>query len=987
MTAQLGRLGAAALATVLVAASTARAETYYVAPTGNDKAAGTLAAPFKTIGQATSVAKAGDTILVGAGTYRETVRFAASGLPNAPIKLEPAAGETVTVSGADLVEGWQPISSSVSRTAMGPSLGRGNDQVFVDHVMAPELAFPHQGSNPSSPSFSTVTSAETATVTTQGITTHQVTLRDPSLTQPDHYWQGALVHVHRCAQPSTRWIALTATIEDSGAGWISFAYELPSGDDGQGPVSAGNLYYITSKTSGIEQGTFTALGAANEWARDGATGELELVLADPASHVVEVKHRTLAFDLSGTSNIEIHGIGIFAAGIATDGASKNDLLDSLTVTYVSHFTAINQGPTVTGWTAHVADTGIVLQGEGNTLQGSTIAFSAGNGVTLGGTSQTVQGCVIHDVDYAATDCAAVYTSGSGHQIVHDTLFNAGRCLVVHRGTANLKIELCELHHAGLQMTDLGATYTYDTDGAGTEIAYNWIHDVDAAEPENASAGIVLDSGTQNVLVHHNVIWNAPAGIKLDAGKAGTAGSGSFRVFNNTIYDTPNKSVLSTIAGSFLASPIENNIFWNAADTAPGLGYADNLESTNPGYVDAATGNFQLLASSTANTGGISIAGITDAASPSLGAYQSGAAPWIPGAPVAPAPVAPAPVTPAPAPAPAPDVTTILPSEDAPAILNAAKANQQFRLVPGARYTFPSVQVSPPVSGWSLDATGATITWTIVKAADSPQACFRLATPGAKVVGGTWTTNAVFVEMFNAATVQGVTLTDNATQAVKIDEQFANKGAGGVVTGCTFGLTNSVTVYVTQPCTVSDNTFAGSYGEVSFRADSTNGNVSPNDVLFVGNSVHSAGTNGKGCAELRQLGTGCQFTGNTLFDYVRVGQGSATSKTQSVGGLIMKGNRWSNLPVAATNTTYEKDEIDLLLMSGITVVVEDNDFLVDAKTEVASHGAESMLTFTGNRRHLSAPGIKPWPDLYDPNTIPATCTLVDGGGNVVLPFGQ
>lgn len=45
------------------------AATYYVSPSGSDSAAGTLAAPFKSITKAQSVAASGDTVLLRGGTY------------------------------------------------------------------------------------------------------------------------------------------------------------------------------------------------------------------------------------------------------------------------------------------------------------------------------------------------------------------------------------------------------------------------------------------------------------------------------------------------------------------------------------------------------------------------------------------------------------------------------------------------------------------------------------------------------------------------------------------------------------------------------------------------------------------------------------------------------------------------------------------------------------------------------------------------------
>ncbi|GAB3979986.1 right-handed parallel beta-helix repeat-containing protein [Actinoallomurus acanthiterrae] len=62
-----------AIGAITAAASSAAAgKVYYVAPTGNDGAAGTQAAPWATIAHAQSVAAAGDTVYLRGGTYAYT---------------------------------------------------------------------------------------------------------------------------------------------------------------------------------------------------------------------------------------------------------------------------------------------------------------------------------------------------------------------------------------------------------------------------------------------------------------------------------------------------------------------------------------------------------------------------------------------------------------------------------------------------------------------------------------------------------------------------------------------------------------------------------------------------------------------------------------------------------------------------------------------------------------------------------------------------
>ena len=68
-------------------------------PTCSDSGAGSATTPFCTIDRAASVATAGQTVQVAAGTYSEQVILDNSGTSTAPIVFRPAAGATVTVTG------------------------------------------------------------------------------------------------------------------------------------------------------------------------------------------------------------------------------------------------------------------------------------------------------------------------------------------------------------------------------------------------------------------------------------------------------------------------------------------------------------------------------------------------------------------------------------------------------------------------------------------------------------------------------------------------------------------------------------------------------------------------------------------------------------------------------------------------------------------------------------------------------------------------
>jgi hypothetical protein len=68
----------------------AGATTFYVGTNGSDSSAGTSASPFLTIQKGVNSARAGDTIVVGNGTYGEAVSITAAGSASAPITLKAA---------------------------------------------------------------------------------------------------------------------------------------------------------------------------------------------------------------------------------------------------------------------------------------------------------------------------------------------------------------------------------------------------------------------------------------------------------------------------------------------------------------------------------------------------------------------------------------------------------------------------------------------------------------------------------------------------------------------------------------------------------------------------------------------------------------------------------------------------------------------------------------------------------------------------------
>ena len=90
---------------------------YYVATTGNDANAGTLAAPFKTIQKAAEVMQPGDACLVREGVYRETVHPVRIGISEKPVCFEAYKNEKVVLDGTEKINGeWKIWKENIYHT-------------------------------------------------------------------------------------------------------------------------------------------------------------------------------------------------------------------------------------------------------------------------------------------------------------------------------------------------------------------------------------------------------------------------------------------------------------------------------------------------------------------------------------------------------------------------------------------------------------------------------------------------------------------------------------------------------------------------------------------------------------------------------------------------------------------------------------------------------------------------------------------------------
>jgi hypothetical protein len=501
--------------------------TWFVATNGNDSGPGTLAQPFKTIQAAANIAQTGDTVDIEGGTYRETVHPAHSGVTFTNYK-----GQTVTLTGTDQVTGWSNNGGAVYKASMPWDLGEGSNQVFVDGQMVNEARWPN-----SSPDLLHPTEASVGGYS-NGV------LYDQSITQGNGFWAGATITI----TPGDSWVAYTGVVNNSGPGWLQIS--LPGTGISQVETpAAGNSYFLSGK--------FQALDAPGEWYRD-ASGTLYLwdpASDNPAGHDIEVKHRQYGFDLSGVANTTIQGINLFACTVHTDWASTGTTIDGITAAYVTEFNNLWGS----GW-APAGPYGIELNGAGSTLENSTIAFSAGDGVYVNAPNIHVTNNVIHDVDYSGTDAAGIRIFGANAMIDHNTIYNAGRD-GINLEAAPAQVLNNVVHDFLLLTYDGAGIYTQRLNGQGSQIAYNTIFNAHKNNYGGLDAcGIMLDNDASSFSIHDNVTANIDAGLKANNT------SYNEQIYNNQ-FGASQYGIESNgwtgFAYSWWGTQLYNNVFYNS----------------------------------------------------------------------------------------------------------------------------------------------------------------------------------------------------------------------------------------------------------------------------------------------------------------------------------------------------------------------------------------------------------------------------------------
>lgn len=662
------------VSSVSVAATTgsnrAASTTYYVSVTGNDGNSGSQGSPFRTIQKAADVMQPGDTCIIRGGVYREGVKPKRSGVSGKPITFKAMEGEKVVISGADPVSGWEALPTSpafawasgrsIYRAPIGNQLAQttyrkqdgttGTRRLALDVYVEGADGLGQQMNQARFPNmvadkvYDKLEKRNYGALTAGGMTFAEFNAGS----KPNDYWKDAIIHY---TGSHVRWTAQTSVITGSRNNRVTF--DKPLAKEWHRIAARHSKFYIYNKLEELDMATEWHYedGYLYFWAPGGAD------MTGAGAPKVSIKQRKWAFDLAGKDYVHVNGLNIIGATVNLENATHN-VIDGCNFKYVSSDPWVDytynrggfgdHGLLSPWWDSTWPDVGVYIGGSNNVLKNSVVDGSFGDGVTVTGERNTVKNNIIRNANSNATEAGVLSVIGKNHDILANTMYNGGRSVLQFNFIEACRIMYNDMYYSGKLTKDLGVAYCYITDGKGTEMAYNWVHDNIA---DGLGAGIYLDNGSSNFILHHNVTWNAETmeGILLNSPAV------NHKVYNNTLVNVHGSS--GSAVG--IRSPMEkveviNNLSTNKPITNGNV-IKNNHRSENPLFAGAlfddlnASGGriydlvkasknlsgdvFALEANSPAIGKGIAIEGITDNVtdgSPDVGAYEYGQPIWVAG---------------------------------------------------------------------------------------------------------------------------------------------------------------------------------------------------------------------------------------------------------------------------------------------------------------------------------------------------------------------
>ncbi|MHC4445453.1 MAG: right-handed parallel beta-helix repeat-containing protein [Planctomycetota bacterium] len=611
------------------------ARNVYVSSDGLDSNLGTEMRPFRTIHRAAETMKAGDTCIVRAGIYRETVQLKASGEPGNPVRFIVARGEKVILNGTEPIQAqWKRYKGKIYQAKIDMSF----IQLFVNRQMMVEARWPNIRFPDDLWDRSKWAKA--------GKGSRYGKIVDPELAKTGLDWTGARAILNVAHQ----FFSWTRTVDEHVAGSDSFTYAR----DLIGITRHANTTKPWEDDSYYLSGTLEALDYPGEWFLDNTTGTIYLWPHDgsnPAAKRIEAKMRNFAFEVRNLDYIEISGFQFFGTTFIFENCN-HCVVNNCHLLYPTYARSISDPSAEEPWTDKT-----LVAGSHNTVRKCRLAFSPTSGLVMVGPHNKAEDNLIHDICwYGSLSHAPLRMSlnkdnkgTKGGIVRHNTVYNFGNAGICYRGQSYI-IEYNRAYNGGLACRDVALIYTGQPTCAGSIVRYNWAHG--CRTEDGKGLGIRGDDQTRHLTVHHNVVW--------DCGRDGIIVKGDYnKVYNNTVLNIGTKDK----PGNYISLHIQpepkkpwrkqhpllkrqnlnSEIYNNAALTITGHHKGDpfpegsnvshNYRDPDPQLVDSKSLDFRPAEGSPLIDAGRIIPGFTDkfkGIAPDIGAYEYGGEHWKPG---------------------------------------------------------------------------------------------------------------------------------------------------------------------------------------------------------------------------------------------------------------------------------------------------------------------------------------------------------------------
>ncbi len=485
----------------------------YVSPRGDDAAAGTVGAPFRTLErardavrdlkQAGPLPEGGVTVYLREGLYEvnQTLVLDAqdSGTASAPVVYRGFEGERATIIGGRALTGWQPHEGTVLKADLR---AQGLEGVYFRQLLCNgrrmQLArYPnHDAANPVTGGWAYVDGEPIPMYRSipgepQDLLHYKEADRRDWATPeeaevfvfPRYNWWNDILRIASIDR-ETRHITLAA--------------------DASYPIRPGDRYFV--------QNLREELDAPGEWYLDREDWTLYFIPpagADPATMTVCVPVVPTILRLcDGAERITFRGLTFECA--EGDAITLDSTVDCL----VAGCTIRNVGD--------YSGSGVSVNGgKRNGVVGCDIHDVGRNAIGLdGGDFETLEPAgnyadnnYIHHTGVYYKQGVGVSVGGVGNRATHNLIHDCPRFGIVWGGNDH-SLSFNEIRHCNLETADCGAIYSWQVDWSkrGTEIAHNYLHDIvgfgqEAGEwtSPHFNWGIYLDDGTCGVHVHGNIV--------------------------------------------------------------------------------------------------------------------------------------------------------------------------------------------------------------------------------------------------------------------------------------------------------------------------------------------------------------------------------------------------------------------------------------------------------------------------------------------------